>query len=490
VKRIIAIVIGLLFVGAVLLGATAYWFGAQAEKEYRALLQQGSQLGVVKLTTESYQRGLFSSTARTLVAIGEPAAAGGDAGKGATEPVRFTLVHDIKHGPIVLSLAPGEKRPGKLMLGMIVTRVALSPEIQNQVQELLGKPLDLVPLENTTTFYLGGNGESRFVIPAFHQVVGKDEKVTINWDGLTSEVTFTAGFTGMTGKLSAPGLEVVGNDGVFKMKGMASTLDFHEGVAGLFLGKGDFTVAQIELAEQKKEGSERYSLHSFKLESSSQAAGDIVNTSLTMRAERAAAGDTPYGPGVFVLEMRKIDAASLAKLQQLARQAQGQGGQSSQGDQGQLVLAQAMEIFAGLLKKSPEIEINQLSVKTGKGELLGKAKIVFDGNKGVSFDNPLTLLNAVSAQAEASVDEALLMDIVEAIQRSELSGAAGADDGPEDSEEDMRTQAQAMASELLQNLEAQNLIVHANGKYSASASYEPGKVVLNGRPVPLQELMQ
>ena len=52
------------------------------------------------------------------------------------------------------------------------------------------------------------------------------------------------------------------------------------------------------------------------------------------------------------------------------------------------------------------------------------------------------------------------------------------------------TQAEAMSSELLQNLEAQNLVVHSNGKYSVSASYEPGKIVLNGRPVSLQDLMQ
>ncbi len=122
-KKILAVVIGLVLVGAIALGGTSYYFGIQAEQEYRALLQQGSQLGMIKLTNESYQRGVFSSTARTAGEIRDPASTD----KNAAEPVRFTLEHDIQHGPLTLGAAPTGTRSASLVLGTIDTRLVLEP---------------------------------------------------------------------------------------------------------------------------------------------------------------------------------------------------------------------------------------------------------------------------------------------------------------------------------------------------------------------------
>lgn len=483
-KKIFTVVIGLVLVGAIALGGTSYYFGIQAEQEYRALLQQGSQSGVIKLTNESYQRGVFSSTARTAGEIRDPASTDKSAG----EPVRFTLEHDIQHGPLTLGATPTGTRSASLVLGTIDTRLVLSPEIKTQIQAILGKPLETALLENHTTLFLGGNGESHFVIPAFHQTVGTDDKVVVNWDGLNLQMAYTANFKGFTGTMKAPSLEVVRKDGDFKMKNLESSFDMQEGLAGVPLGKGTFQLAHVEFTGKGDSAGQNFSLKSLKMESSSQAAGDDINHVTAVRVDQVAAGADQYGPGVFELALRKLDAASMAKLQQVARQMQNQSAAPVGSDDNSPMLGQLMDIFDGLLKKSPEIEITQLNVKTSKGDLQGKAKVVFDGTKGASVNNPLTLLNAVSAQAEISVGERLAQEIA-----APFNTIAPIDEQSDAEKPDgnQATPGEADSSkDLLEDLVAQNLIVHQDGKYTASASYQQGNVILNGRPIPLQNLLQ
>jgi uncharacterized protein YdgA (DUF945 family) len=483
VKKILAAISGLLLVGVVVLGATSYWFGIQTEREYQTLLQQSSQLGVAKFVNEKYQRGIFGSTARTTVELRAPGGA-----RNVTEmPVRFTLVHDIKHGPLLMGAGIDGKFQAKPALGVIITHLELSPEIEAQLQEALGAPLNSASIENYTIFFLAGNGASRFVVSPFHNTIGKHDKATVHWEGLKAQLAFAANFKGFTGSLSVPALDVAGKDGEFKMERLESTFDAQEGLGGLPLGKGVFQVAKFEFSENKGNIGERFTVKNLKMESSSQASGDNINYELSILVDQVAANAAEYGPGVFKLELRKLDAASLARLQQVLRQMQGQMAQSDGTDPNQMTIAQSMEVLAGLLKKSPEIEITQFSVKTGKGDLEGKAKIAFDGSKGASVTNPLTLLNAISAQAEISAADRLVQEILEMFNKNESAGVQ-AEAGTLESDQAMQGQAE-QSQELLQALEAQNIIIHENGNYKAIASYQQGKAMLNGRPIPLQNLL-
>jgi uncharacterized protein YdgA (DUF945 family) len=423
-KKVISIVIVLFFLAAASFAGTVFWFSLQTEQQYQDILEQTSQLGYIHLANESYDRGFLRSKARTAVKIRD--LSGGlsaNARKDREELVGFTLVHDIRHGPLPLGESPYGKTQLKPVLAIIETRIELSPETQVKLKKIFNELPEIASMKNYTTLSLGGDGEMRLVIPAFHQTVGKDEKVAVNWKGLTANMAFTADLKKFTGSLSAPGLDAVGDDGHLGINDLASTFDIHEGIKGLFLGDVSFDLAHLEFAEKKNGEGKRFSMDGLKMRTSSQAVTDTINYSMTVRIDRAMTHDTQYGPGGCELELRKLDAASLAKLQQVFQELQAQFPHRSVEEINQMMLAKYTEILPELVKKSPEIEITRLSLKTPDGDFLGKAKIVLDGTNAAAINNPLFLLSAVTAHAEFTVTDRLFQRIQETSHRKEIIAA-------------------------------------------------------------------
>jgi uncharacterized protein YdgA (DUF945 family) len=483
-KKVFFIVLALFFLAAALLGGATFWFGMEAEQQYHDMVQQGSMIGYVHLTKESYSRGFFRSAARTVVEIRGPGA-----GKTAKDPLRFTLVHDIKHGPLALWKSVDGKRELKRVLAVIETGIELSPETKAKLKKAFGEFPETPPMKNYTVFFLGGNGETQLVIPAFQRTIGKDGKVTVDWKGLTAYAAFNTDSGTFTASLSAPGLEAVGEGGKIRMKSMESALDIHEGPSELSLGDTLFDVVLVEFSGKKNGETKHFSINGLKMKTSSQASNDTINYSMAVRIEQMMADDTPFGPGNYELELRKIDAASLAKLQQVAQEMQTQLHQYSAERLGQMMLAKYAEILPDLIRKSPEIEITQLGFKTSDGSFTGKAKIAFDGANAELLSNPLLLLAAVNANAEFTITDRLLQRILESSNRSEIMAAMKRGEVGLLSAEEINTLAAAKSDKRLETLVGKNILVHEDGNYRASADYRLGQVTLNGRLVSLQELV-
>lgn len=486
-KKVFSIVIVLFFLAAASFAGTVFWFGLQAEQQYHAILEQTSQFGYIQLTNESFDRGFLRSSARTTVKIRDLSAG---ARKERKELLEFTLVHDIRHGPLPLGELPDGKTQLKPVLAIIETRIELSPETQVKLKKIFSALPEIASMKNYTTLSLGGDGETRLVIPPLHQTVDKDEKVTVDWKGLTANMTFTADLKGFTGSLSAPGLNAVADDGELEIRGLASTFDTHEGIKGLFLGDASFDLAHLEFTDKKNGEGKRFSMDGLKMKTSSRAVTDTINYSMTVRIDRAMTHDTQYGPGGCELELRKLDAASLAKLQQVFQELQAQFPHRSAEEINQMMLAKYAEILPELVKKSPEIEITRLSLKTHDGDFLGKAKIVFDGTNAAAINNPLFLLSAVTAHAEFTVTDRLLQRINETSHRKEIIAAVKQGKREPLSDEEIKALAAAQSEKRLEALVARNILIYEDGHYKASADYQQGRVILNGRPLTLQDLLQ
>jgi uncharacterized protein YdgA (DUF945 family) len=312
----------------------------------------------------------------------------------------------------------------------------------------------------------------------------------VDWKGLTANMTFTADLKGFTGSLSAPGLNAVADDGELEIRGLASTFDTHEGIKGLFLGDASFDLAHLEFTDKKNGEGKRFSMDGLKMKTSSRAVTDTINYSMTVRIDRAMTHDSQYGPGACELELRKLDAASLAKLQQVFQELQAQFPHRSAEEINQMMLAKYAEILPELVKKSPEIEITRLSLKTHDGDFLGKAKIVFDGTNAAAINNPLFLLSAVTAHAEFTVTDRLLQRINETSHRKEIIAAVKQGKRDPISDEEIKALAAAQSEKRLEALVARNILIYEDGHYKASADYQQGRVILNGRPLTLQDLLQ
>ena len=501
-KKSISVVILFVLVVFGLWGATTYWFSVKTEERYRSILQEASQTQYVKFVNESYNRGFLRSTARTILQIQTPSGTTPDDG-----PLRITLAHDITHGPFPFGGASSGEGRLKPLMAIIETRIVFGPEAKSYLAELYSQIPELASVRDTTVIDLGGNGEDRFSVPAFQHSFGDEDKVAVDWKGLSLQVNFTSDLKGFTGSLSCPGLGIAGKELDFSMAEVKSAFNSHEGIHGLSLGEASFDLAGLEFKDKSETGPHSFLARGFKVSASNKASGDSIQCLLTVSNDQVKYDEAQYGPAVFELELRNLDAASLAKLQQAIREMQAQDPQQSAEAMQIMMLAKYGEILPALLMKSPEIEIKQLDLKTSDGDFTGRAKVAFDGTKSGPALNPATLMNAVTVQAQFKAAEGLVHRLASTFMQKKTSGEDAEDSGaaPGDEEtagdkeasgerEDPGTQtpesSPTMVDEQLKALIEQNIIVKENGSYAATLNYKDGEIVLNGRPLSLQNLMQ
>ncbi len=491
-KKSIVIVVVLLLVVVGLWGGATYWFGLKTEQQYQMLLQKASQSRHLKFVNESYERGFLSSRARSIVAIQPTPGITPD-----DQPIKLTLDHEITHGPFpIIQSAQGESQ-FKPLMAVFDTKIVLAPETQAQFKELLAQVPEIGSVRDRTTLYLDGNGEEKFVVAPLKRTFGDEDKVAVDWKGLTFQVNFTGDLKGFKGTLIVPGLEVVAKDINLKVKEVKSAFNLQEGISGLSLGEASLSLAGLEFAENQEAKTNTFQLSGFNVNTSNKAAGDNINSLLAIRTDQMKLEDLQYGPGIFELEFRNLDAASIAKLQKMLGDEGTQPQQQSEEAMEMLNLARYGEILAGLLRKSPEIEVTRFDLKTTEGDFAAKAKVTFDGTKAGTDFNILALASAITAQADCKVGERLLRRLLSSTMKDKIIAEMKDKSGDEDSEldsalpdeEELNALVSSAVEEQLNALMQQGLLQKANGEYRSSASYKAGQIVLNGRPLSLQDLM-
>jgi uncharacterized protein YdgA (DUF945 family) len=482
VRKLLSAIILVLFLVVGLWGGATYWFGIKTEQQYKVLLQQASQLEYLKFVNESYSRGFFEAKARTIVELQLPAGTAVE-----NQPIQVTLAQDISHGPFPFGKPADEKGKFRPVMAIIETRIMFSPETQDRLAEFLTQVPEIASMRDYTTIYLDGSGEERLLIPAFQRTFGKEDKINVDWKGLSFQVSFRGDLKGFNGFLSAPGSAFSAKDFDFKIEGVQSAFKTHEGLSGLWLGEASFNLSRLAFTAKQEPKPQAMLIRGFSASTSSTASGDIVNSLIAIRAEELELAERHYGPGVFEMEFRNLDAASLTKLQQAVREQQTQPRQKSAEAE---MLARYTEILSGLLKKSPEIEVKQLDVKTTLGNFTGKARIAFDGTQSDSPLNLLTLAGALTAQVEFVVGERVLRDVVKEMMSAQIIADFQEMEGTAPSDTEINEIASARVDEQLETLMAQGILVEENGNYKSSASYQAGQIILNGRPLSLQDLLQ
>jgi uncharacterized protein YdgA (DUF945 family) len=485
VKRSVVIATIVVVLLAALWAGATYWFGVKAEQQYRAWLQQATPSPYLKFVNESYTRGFSTSQARTVMEIQTVPGA-----SAANPPLKITLAHDITHGPLPFGKSADGTFQFKPLLAIIETRLLLKADSPRELTELYVQVPEVQSMKDHTMVYLNGHGEEHFVIPAFKRSFGDADKVAVDWQGLSLQVNFSADFKRFTASLNAPGVEAVGKDGRLKIKDVKSGFKVEEGLGGLSLGEVSFELGGLEFAEQKPRGTQSLLIGGFKTSASNQAVGDNVNCSVAIRTEQVKLDEAQYGPGVLEMEFRNLDAASLARLQQIARDAQMSPPQQSPDQLKMMMLARYAEVLPNLLKKSPEVEISKLEIKTPEGDFTGKAKLTFDGTKSGGSANLLALVGAIAAQAEFKVAERLLHHLAAKVMKDQIVAEKKQREGSAPSDQEIRILAAAAVDGQLKTLLTREWIVKDQDHYRATASYKAGEIIVNGRQVSLQNLLQ
>ena len=448
------LVLGLAYVGA------SYWVGENARKFHDQGIARINASKGLKASVVSYERGLFSSRAVTKLTFVLPRQG---------RSISFGVVDTVYHGPFVFLHDPHFEGGPRPIMAVIRTRLAPG---ESDLKKALAVVPELASSEALTVVSINGDAVSYFDIPAFQRSFPNDKggQVAVKWGGLTGKFNLDGRIGKAFGSCDCPSLLVTGQDGQLRMDGARVLFDSHAGVKGISVGSSAFTLGGIDFV---KDGHSVFTLASLGLKGQSSVEGDKINGSIRLDFNKLNAGGFGLGPFSMDFEARKLDAAVLARFQKLAPvlQREEMGNDEAAKAQVRVLLA---KMAADLLSSRPEFEIKQLALRTDKGDLAGKARLVFDGDGKDLSRNILALLVSVDASADLSVSQALFYFIAE----NELgkNAASGGD------------QAKAGVEQLVERLIASKYMISDSGAFKSSASFKHGVLTVNGNRLGLSNL--
>lgn len=446
-----ALLIGAL--GAVALGyvAASHLIGGRVETAFQDAVARAT--GQLAGKIDNYQRGLFSSSARTTWYLPEQGAS----------PL-FTLEHDIRHGPTWR----GE-------MARIETRLPVPDELRAELEPLF-KNQPLLSIDSALSF--AGDSNNRLHSPA---VSGQIEDMAVSWGGLSGDITLSAQQKSARGKLHAPALRFAapGDGELLHLEGLSLGLDqavapgmhFYTGWAELRLDK---LRARNEL--------ESAEIEHFKLRSDTLLENQQISLGLALDSGKlSAAGQTLTDAGIS-LHLNRLDASAFDRLAQLGERIREAGGDA---EQQQAMMAGALiEQLSKLLSQQPEIELRRFGATAPEGPLNLALRLRYVGKgQWLNFKPERDLEGELRVTAPAALIERLVADAARHNARSQAQALE-----LELPDETIELFAEKRVGELQREL-AQSPVLRRDGEnWLAQLSLKNGQLSAHGTALTLEEL--
>lgn len=485
-KKLCAVVVSLIAVLGLAFAGTAYWLGMKTEKQFRAAIDAFPPSPLIKLTMPLYQRGLFSAQAVTALEIsGPPHQAAG----GAPQSLRFTITHDIRHGPLPLGRPEASSAGWQPLLALIRSRLTLVPVGLEKTPPWADLQDQLVVTADTA-IDLAGAGTTDARMPAFEKTVEQEgrerRKITVRWQGFTSRSAVSPDLKSIKASLAVPGLTLQGERGQLVLGAIRAEIQAAPGKTGITLGEVKSSLERLEVSEQA--AGQALLLEQLTFASVTSEQGETIHVRQTAGFHRLAIGPDSYGPFGLNLELRNLDAAAFLELQKAIQAVQQQALAGKNGPP-----PAAMQDLARLapqfLKRSPEIELKELSLQTRDGEARGRLLIALRNVDPASGNNPLALLAALHVEADGRVAEHLLAKTMKRLAKEGLARShRDQQGGISDRELDRRATAESRGQ--LEALTRRNYLRREQDHFLVSIRYGSGSLTVNGRLIPLEELLQ
>jgi uncharacterized protein YdgA (DUF945 family) len=415
----------------------------------------------------SYHQGLFTSELDILLHIPIPAA------HPDTPPtIAARIRQTIHHGPFIFS---GQRPPGRFFMPMRLSAhgvlevepfLADEPPLVRHLRQLATTDITVsVPL-------LGGSLVSFKGRPFTTTVPLDSRELTLEWQGFDGTLTMAgADLHAYDLDFLAPGLTINGPDSAgLAVESLTTRATMRAGNHNLSLGTISTGLQKCEF-RPGSDPAEKIALTDLVVRITSSEEEGLFRVEEEINLAHLLLPAKNYGPLNLKISLANLDARAIATLAETYK-----GMQTAPG-QGEALLMTALgSQAAALLATSPEIRLENLSLASPEGAGQASALLAFNG-EGEVIMNPFFLLGRLSAEADFSADEHFMAAGVKNILKEKLCGQ------PADSQCDQ--EAARAGSKQLQDLVAQNILRHENGKYTLSASFKAGQAVLNGQPMPL-----
>ncbi len=458
-------IITLLVVLGALLALAPFGFGFWAQARMDSMLADLNAAGMVEFTTIKMDRGWFSSEAIIEAELGtaySPKLGQLKKAGGVADIPTVILKNTVHHGPF------------PFMSGQISLMPTVATIDTKFVKSLQGdEPMVDFDYSMLTDMSLSGYNQVKMDIPEWDGPVDNG-KLTLQWEGLKGDIGFSSGLKDGRINIAAPSLKLEGKGGNMLMQSLKIDSESEEGIEGLSLGSATFSIGKIAVRDTKK--GVDFSIDKLGITADSTASGDNIDSTAAFNIESFSLAGDRFGPGVFNMAFRKLDAGALGRINKKYRELNKQRDLPAEQVSMSLGMTLLSELST-LLKKGPEIEISELSLGSSNGKLIGTAMVTVDTSRPEMLSNPMLIKDAVIGEVDVEIPEELLVALNMAALRQEFKGV-----NIEYTEEQLTTMAKNRVNKRFAPLVGANIFTQVGNMYKFKASFKDGVPVVNGKP--------
>ena len=463
--------------------ASAWYFGTQIEKVHADVRAMIATHPYLKVTSESYERGLFSASETTTIEIPNALfqASGVDSEEEgasaekqeAQAPLRITVKTTIQHGPL-----PGFSALGA---GSEVSTIEFDEPLRAKIVEAFGtdRPLDI-----RTIYNFQGGGRSTFATQPFKLVLQGDtpeDTATLSGERTEMVMEFSKGLADYTLRGTAPSFTLSESGGLnMVLTGMAFDSQLKRVFPDeplFYSGSQKFTVAEVSMTPGDAAQSgpkQKVALKEITYDVQMPVAGDYMDFVAKMGANAIQVGEQNYGPAYYDFSLKHLHAHKLMTLSRGFMALYSQPEIFADQDQLRKAMVPLAAPFFDLLADGPVFSIDRMAFRTANGEASFNASIKLADPKPDDFSNPLMLL----AKLDASAAMALPTSLVDTLL------------GSGDSKEEAPL-AQQNAANTLERFKQQGYVTVENNLLKTSVTFKNGQLQVNGKPFnPMEAMMQ
>lgn len=459
------VLIILAIVLVVVFGLAPRLVGGRAQEHYEQMVDQWRSGGVQVVSTK-YNRGWFGADAVTELVVPLPSA---EELPQLPDELRFSLNSTLKHGPLT-SL-------GGFGLAEVDTRIRLN-----------GKQLfpEDYPARLRTVVALNGNTRTFLDLPPT-TLPETDQRPRIDFQGLSGFVNVSAQFDRIDSRFESPGVYIAGG-GIKQLTVGSFTLDSKaaRGIAGLMLGEARIALSELRLDTVEQDSA--IALNQLFIEGGSHADGELVAGSARYHIGTITIGTQQFKDAELKISAGNLSAQVLADIQSALDEIQSQ--RIDPEMQGTAIVSTLLTQVPLLLTHDPVIAVDTLQVDTADGRVEGRIKIQSRGLRVEDLQGDMGFITKFAAEAELKVPETIFRQLSilrteKEIQRElQLRRELGEEvEVPNDAE--LQQLIADIAAQEIAALIEQRLLVREEQRLVTIASFQQGRLIVNGEVVEL-----
>ena len=428
---------------------TSYYMGGKLQQEFTEKLPQLNTQGV-SVKVVSYERGAFSSTAKTSWTL-----------EGSDEPVQFMAEHKISHGPLPMGHA-----------AQIHTSFQLPADTDEAVKTALN---GRSPLEVHTKIGWSRSSSSVMTSPAITARI-KDSDMT--WGGMKAEWDMPADMRAAKGTADFAALHFKDEEGSAGMDKAQMRFDIKQ-PEGQKFWVGPFAMSIDKFAFLRNEEEGKTSASSFEgisMDSDTILKDGVVEMTLKSGIKSAKLEDAKADDLLLDMSFHNLDAAWFNDVIDMSKRktASTEEGEESEGLEPDL-REKLMKNLTQALARKPSIDFKRISLRTEDGVSEFGASIAYTGD-GQKMRN---LVEDIKLSFKADVPSKALDNFLTSRKKKAMLALFEDDSDykPEEIAETAKEQAQASVHALKE----QGILLEKDGKLNVEIVYANGEIQANGK---------